>query len=71
MTNIDSNELSANELDAVSGGEYTFLPPAPSKQTVQVIGAGAQNVANLVGGPIAVAASAIFSSGRVTGHGDD
>ncbi len=72
MTNIDSkaNELSDVELGAVSGGNYTFLPSAPSKETVQNISAVVGAVAGLVAGPVAVAANAVYAAGVNAGAAD-
>jgi bacteriocin-like protein len=50
VTNIDSNELSTNELEAVSGGDLTITVATPSKETVQKVGETVQTVANVVAG---------------------
>ncbi len=66
MRNIDCNELTANELEAVSGGEYSFWPSAPSKETVQKISAvagavvAASPAASPVTVPLATGAGAVF-----------
>jgi bacteriocin-like protein len=71
MTNNDPNELSTNELEAVSGGDYSFMPSAPSKQTVQTIGAVVGAVTGVVtGSALVVGANLLYGTGHVAGDGD-
>jgi hypothetical protein len=71
MTNIVSKELSADELEAVSGGDYSFMPSAPSKQTVQTIGAVVGAVTGVVtGSSLVVGTNLLYGAGHIAGDAD-
>ena len=59
MTNIDSNALSDVELGAVSGGDYSFWPSAPSQSTVQKINAVGTAAAVVAAAPGAAAVALV------------
>jgi hypothetical protein len=66
MTNI---ELSDVELGAVSGGDYSFWPSAPSKETVQKISTVSAAVSVAVAAPAATFTAAAAGTGAVLAVG--